>query len=147
MIRWFVKTATAVAGVVTASGVALTGAAVAHAEDFSGKYAVSIGMDGGGSAAIWTVTPCGDACVHITSSAGGTDTDAYRDGPYWVFERDVDPGIECPGNSYVLQTRKLPATIRFTINPDTLKGQYQPVGTPCGAVPLPTAFQLAKVVG
>src|SRR5574337_173617 len=146
MTAWRTKTRMAVAGVVAAGGVALVGAATAHADDFNGKYAFRLGTGGGESSSVWTVTPCGDGCVHITSSTGGTDTDAYRDGPYWVFERVVDPGIECPGNPYNFQIRKLPATMRFTINPDTLLGQYQPVGTPCGAIPLPSPFQLTKIV-
>lgn len=144
--HWRKNMATMVTSVAAAYGVAIAAAAMAYADDFSGNYAFSPAAAGGQSSSIWTVTPCGDACVHITSSTGGTDTDAYRDGPYWVFERDVDPGIECPGNAYNLQIRKLPALIRFTIDPDTLKGQYQPVGTPCGAVPLPIAFQLVKIV-
>lgn len=127
-------------------GLAIAGAATAAADDFNGTYAYRpLTADGAGEfSSVWTVTPCGDDCLHIRSSSGATDADAHRDGANWVFDRFVDPGIECPGNSYNLTKRKLATTMRFRINPDTLMGQYQPVGTPCGGTPVPTAFALTK---
>lgn len=128
-------------------GIAIAAAVPAVADDFSGKYAFheGVGPTAKDFSSVWTVTPCGEGCVHIVTSNGATDTDAHLEGPYWVFEKFADPGVECPGNSYTIVKRKLPAMMKFTINPDTLLGQYQAEGTPCGGVPLPIAFQLAKV--
>lgn len=127
-------------------GVALVDVPVAYADDFNGRYAFREGADGVGEfSSVWTVTACGSDCRHIVTSTGATDTDAHLEGALWVFEKFADPGIECPGNSYTIVKRQLPAMMKIMVNPDTLLGQYQAEGTPCGGVPLPTAFQLAKV--
>ncbi|MBS9534447.1 hypothetical protein KIH27_12710 [Mycobacterium sp. M1] len=131
-----------------ALGVAMVvSAPIARADDFSGTYAFTAPAQGytQGFATTWTVTPCGEDCRHITTPTGATDTDAHREGPYWVFFRYADPGVECPGNQYVMTRTKRPATLRYTVNPDTLVGQFQPEGTPCGGTPMPSRFSLAKV--
>lgn len=142
------KARTLIAGVIACSGIAVAGAATANADDFDGTYAFrqGVGPTAGEFSSVWTVTPCGDDCRHITTSTGATDTEAHLDGPYWVFDKYVDPGIECPGNSYNFHKTKLPATMQFRISPETLMGQYQPVGTPCGGTPMPTAFSLTKTL-
>lgn len=145
MLDRYKKMSAVAISAVAVGGAATAGVPAAHADDFNGKYGFRAGVGGAEFSSVWTVTPCGEGCVHIVSSTGGTDTDAYRDGRYWVFDRIVDPGIECPPSPYNFQRRKLPATMRFTINADSLAGQYQPVGTPCGAVSLPSPFQLEKI--
>ncbi|MEO6794779.1 MAG: hypothetical protein ABI253_06630 [Mycobacterium sp.] len=129
--------------------ITIAGAPIAAADDFAGQYAFreGVGPTAGDFSSVWTVTPCGDDCRHIVTSTGATDTEAHLDGPYWVFDKYVDPGVECPGTSYTIVKRKVPATMRFTISSDTLIGQFQPVGTPCGGIAPPTGFSLAKTLG
>ena len=136
-----------IAGAVALGAAAVAGAPIAYADDFSGTYAFTAPAQGytKGFSTTWTVTPCGEDCRHITTATGGTDTEAHREGPYWVFFRFADPGVECPGNQYVMTRTKMPATLRYTVNPDTLIGQFQPEGTPCGGTPMPSRFNLAKV--
>ncbi len=133
------------AGAMLAGG--LAAAPIAHADDFSGSYTFNAPAQGymAGFTTTWTVTPCGDDCRHITTATGLTDVDAHREGANWVFFRDADPGVECPGNAYVMTRTKMPATLRYTVNPDTLMGQFQPQGTPCGGTPMPSRFQLTKL--
>lgn len=142
------KTRMLAAGALLLGSIAVAGAPIAAADDFSGTYAFrqGVGPTAGAFSAVWTVTPCGDDCRHIVTSTGATDTEAHLDGPYWVFDKFVDPGVECPGNSYTMAKRKVPATMHFKINPDTLLGQYQPLGTPCGGTAVPSGFSLAKAV-
>ena len=129
-------------------GLAVAAAPTALADDFSGTYAFrsGVGETAGAFSSVWTVTPCGADCRHIVTSTGATDAEAHLEGGNWAFDRFVDPGIECPGNSYNFTKRKLPVTMHFRINPDTLLGQYQPLGTPCGGIAPPTAFSLAKTL-
>lgn len=122
-------------------------APIAIADEFSGTYRFDAPAQGyaGGFSTTWTVTPCGSGCVHIATASGGTDTDAHLEGPYWVFFRYADPGVYCGTDPATFNPRVLPASIRYTVNPDTLTGQFQPDGTPCGGVPVPSRFFLTKV--
>lgn len=135
-------------GALAVGSIAIAGAPVAAADEFSGTYAYrpGVGATAGAFTSLWTVTPCGDGCRHIVSANGATDTEAHLEGPFWVFERFVDPGVECPGNSYTIVGRKVPATMRFKINSDSLIGQYQPMGTPCGGTAPPAPFSLTKTI-
>src|SRR5574337_82625 len=138
LITWMkngaVSAATAILG---ATAVAV--APMTNADDFSGTYRFNAPAQGysTGFSTTWTVTPCGDGCVHITTASGGTDTDAHLEGPYWVFFRYADPGVNCGTDPATLNPRILPALMRYTVNPQTLMGQFQPDGTPCGAVSMP----------
>lgn len=142
------KTRTLLTGALALGGIAIAAAPTAAADDFNGTYAFreGAGPTAGEFSSVWTVTPCGDDCRHIVTSTGATDTEAHLDGELWVFDKFVDPGVECPGNSYNFVKRKLPATMHFKINPETLMGQYQPLGTPCGGTAPPIAFSLAKTL-
>lgn len=135
------------AGLLMAGGLAIAAAPSAHADDFSGTYAFNAPAQGytKGFSTTWTVRPCGEDCRHITTATGGTDTDAHREGPYWVFFRYADPGVDCPANAYIMTRTKMPATLRYTVNPETLIGQFQPEGTPCGGTPMPSRFDLTKL--
>lgn len=128
-------------------GIALAVAPTATADDFTGTYAFDAPSQGytKGFSTTWTVTPCGDDCRHITTATGGTDTEAHLDGPYWIFWRYADPGVRCGQDPLTFKERIWPATLRYTINPETLVGQFQPEGQPCGGVPLPTRFQLTRL--
>lgn len=141
------KAGTVMASAALFGGITLALAPPAKADDFNGTYAFNAPAQGytKGFSTTWNVTPCGDDCRHITTASGGTDTDAHREGQNWVFWRYADPGIECPGNAYIMTRTKMPATLRYTVNPETLIGQFQPEGTPCGGTPMPSRFDLAKL--
>ncbi|MEB3071003.1 hypothetical protein [[Mycobacterium] vasticus] len=130
-----------------AVGLAIAAAPAAHADDFSGTYSFNAPAQGytKGFSTTWTVTPCGDDCRHITTATGGTDTDAHREGPHWVFYRYADPGVDCPSNAYIMTRTKMPATLRYTVDPEKMIGQFQPEGTPCGGTPMPSRFDLTKL--
>lgn len=141
------KSGVFVAGLFAFSGIAFTAAPAANAADFSGTYAFNAPAQGytPGFSTTWTVTPCGAGCVHIKTATGQTDTDAHLEGPYWVFFRDADPGVRCGPDPLTFKERIWPATLRYTVNPETLLGQFQPEGMPCGGVPLPSRFELTKL--
>lgn len=128
-------------------GMALAMAQLASADDFSGTYQFDAPPQGysKGFSTTWTVTPCGAGCVHITTASGGTDTDAHREGPYWVFSRYADPGVNCGTDQTTMKPRILPAVMRYTVNPETLIGQFQAEGSPCGGVSMPSRFELTKI--
>lgn len=128
-------------------GMALGFAQTANADEFSGNYRFDAPPQGfaKGFSTTWTVTPCGDGCVHITTASGGTDTDAHLEGPHWVFFRYADPGVNCGTDQNTLRPRILPALMRYTVNPETLIGQFQAEGAPCGAVSMPARFELTKI--
>lgn len=108
---------------------------------FQGRYSyLSLaGGPGGPFATTWTVTPCGRECVHITTASGLTDTDAHLDGAHWVFDRYDEAGIVCDNQ------KVLPATVRFRIDPASLRGELQPQGDPCGGASRASAFTLTKL--
>ncbi|MEO6794785.1 MAG: hypothetical protein ABI253_06660 [Mycobacterium sp.] len=111
-----------------------------NAPGFTGRYAyLAAGSPGTPFTTTWTVTPCGQDCVHITTASGLTDTDAHRAGSGWVFEKYDEAGIRCDNQ------KVLPATIQFTIDPASLRGQLQPLGTPCGGASRASEFTLSKI--
>ena len=142
------RTAISTIAAIFLGAAAVAGAPIAAADDFSGEYAYrpGVGPMAGDFSALWTVTPCGDGCRHIVTSTGATDAEAHLEGSYWVFDKFVDPAVECPGNSYTIVSRKVSATVHFKINPDSLIGQFQPLGTPCGGTTVPSGFSLTKTV-
>lgn len=140
------KTAIFTAAVFALGGACLAASATADAEaavpDFSGQYTYlySGGQNGTPFSTTWTVNPCGDRCVHITTASGLTDTDAHLDnGKRWVFDRYDEAGIICDNH------KVLPATVRFSVDPSTLQGELQPQGTPCGGASRATSFTLTKL--
>ncbi|MEB3021727.1 hypothetical protein [[Mycobacterium] crassicus] len=120
---------------------AQAGAEVAAVPAFGGQYAYSYsgGTNGNPFATTWTVTPCGDGCVHVNTSSGLTDTDAHLVGGRWVFQRYDDAGILCDNH------KLMPATVEFRVDPATLRGELQPQGAPCGGASRMTTFTLAKI--
>lgn len=114
---------------------------VATSADFTGEYAYTYsgGSNGTPFATTWSVTPCGDGCVHIKTASGLTDTNAYRDGGFWVFERYDEAGVRCDNNTLV------PARVRFKVDPSALVGELQPLGSPCGGASRTTSFTLTKL--
>lgn len=110
------------------------------APGFSGRYAyLAAGSDAAPFATTWTVTPCGNGCVHITTSSGLTDTDAHREGSEWVFSKYDEAGIRCDNR------KVLPATVQFTVDPASLQGKLQPQGNPCGGASRASGFTLTKL--
>ncbi|MEB3071005.1 hypothetical protein [[Mycobacterium] vasticus] len=120
---------------------AQAGAEVAAVPAFGGQYAYSYlgGTSGTPFATTWTVTPCGDGCVHIHTASGLTDTDAHLVAGRWVFQRYDNAGILCDNH------KLMPATVEFRVDPATLRGELQPQGTPCGGASRLTTFTLAKI--
>lgn len=107
---------------------------------FTGRYAYLAADSGDGPfATTWTVTPCGAGCVHITTSSGLTDTDAHLEGSEWVFSKYDEAGIRCDNR------KVLPATIRFSVDPASLRGTLQPQGSPCGGASRASGFTLTKL--
>ncbi|MEO8815961.1 MAG: hypothetical protein ABI307_01620 [Mycobacterium sp.] len=108
---------------------------------FHGQYLYQAlgGGQGASFSTTWTVTPCGSGCVHITTASGLTDTNAHLEGPSWVFEKYDEAGIVCDNR------KVLPATVQFSINPDSLQGELQPEGDPCGGTSRPSSFTLTKL--
>lgn len=131
----------AAAGAAVLATAAVAGAEVAATPDFSGQYAYSYsgGTSGVPFATTWTVTPCGPGCAHVTTSSGLTDTDAHLYGGRWVFQRYDDAGIRCDNQ------KLMGATVEFRVDPQTLKGELQPQGNPCGGTSRMTTFTLAKI--
>lgn len=116
-----------------------TAAAEVAVSDFSGQYAYVYTGGQGGFSTTWSVRPCGDTCVHITTASGLTDTDAHLTGGRWVFERYDEQGIACDNQKI------MPATVRFSVDPRTLQGELQPLGTPCGGTSRMTTFTLTRL--
>lgn len=138
------KTTILTAGTVAFGGItmavaATAGADVAATPDFSGQYAYTYTGGAGGFATTWNVAPCGQGCVHINTASGLTDTDAHLSGGRWVFERYDDAGIVCDNH------KLMAATVRFSVDPQTLKGELQPIGKPCGGTSRMTTFTLNKL--
>lgn len=108
---------------------------------FHGQYAYQAAATGHGTpfSTTWTVTDCGSGCVHITTASGLTDTDAHLEGSSWVFERYDEAGIVCDNH------KVLPATVQFSINPDSLQGTVHPQGDPCGGASRNSSFTLTKL--
>lgn len=134
--------AAATLAVAAALGTAATaGAEVAVTPDFSGRYAYTYsgGSNGTPFSTTWTVTPCGSGCAHIATSSGLTNTDAHLAGGRWVFARYDEAGILCDNQ------KLMGATVEFRVDPQTLKGELQPQGNPCGGTSRMTTFTLAKI--
>ncbi|MEB3021722.1 hypothetical protein [[Mycobacterium] crassicus] len=129
-----------------AAAVALVGTATFglsgsdDAAGFTGRYAY-LAADSGNTpfATTWTVTSCGSGCVHITTASGLTDTDAHLEGSEWVFSKYDEAGIRCDNR------KVLPATIRFSVDPESLQGKLQPQGAPCGGASRESRFTLTKL--
>lgn len=137
-ITLLVAAAAAIAGGTTFG---LVGHHSPAAPGFHGQYAYQSANTGHGGpfTTTWTVTPCGSQCVHITTASGLTDTDARLEGSSWVFEKYDEAGIVCDNH------KVLPATVQFSINPDSLQGKAQPQGDPCGGASRASSFTLTKL--
>lgn len=135
----FIAATLALAGGAALSGAAAASADAAAVSDFTGRYAYAYAGGQGGFSTTWSVTPCGDGCVHVKTSSGLTDTDAHLADGRWVFERYDEAGIACDND------KVLPATVRFSVDPGTMKGELQPLGKPCGGTSRMSTFTLTKL--
>ena len=125
----------------TTFGIAHHGNSDTPAAGFHGQYAYAApgSSPSGPFTTTWTVTPCGDGCVHITTASGLTDTDAHLEGSSWVFSKYDKAGIICDNR------KVLPATVQFSIDPESLVGKLQPEGNPCGGTSRASSFTLTKL--
>ena len=116
--------------------------------DFSGKYRYVVTLEQNRGAPIdidnvrvWTVTPCGPECAHVSSSAdrtpggsGGYDGDMQLVDGMWQMT------VTRPDLSACIDGRRLPGTVNYSMDPATLTGTaIGTVETDCDGAP--GAFQ------
>jgi hypothetical protein len=128
---------------VVATGLALGFASPAHADDFSGVYAMSLsGAPGANTSwdATSTCRPSGSCVAHITSSVGWS-ADAHLAGDRWTMMVERPDGQSCPDG-----TRHSEVQI-WTWDAAALTGLVSGVATDHAACQMgpPNAFTLTAV--
>lgn len=116
--------------------------------DLNGSYTyfVTEELDRGATVEIntvrtWTVTPCGPGCAHVSSSSDRTPegSGAY-DGDLHLVDGVWQMTVARPDLSLCNDGRRLPGTVSYSVDPNTLTGTAN--GTATGECEgAPTSFQ------
>jgi hypothetical protein len=124
---------------------AAVGTATANATDLSGTYNVVFDHRDGyvDDTFQWTLTPCGDGCLHATGDDGWQGDFHLIHGEWTLIQQNVPNSVRCKDGS------RHDGDMTLTFDPTSLRGKstgYDNVGCPLG-VPGPTnaiSFTLGK---